>query len=214
MINEILLKRAQKLIQKDPALHGFKKPDRDELISLSSAILGKAPCKGCPSEQAEIFIELRTLINNLTPKNQNPMKNESGKFTIAANVTVHDQGRGKVFTENNITDEDALDLLSRNPRSIGQFKNYPKDWKAQAAEYAAGKSAAAAKAKAAKIKAAEALESGKPAKPAAKPAAPAKPAKAPAGKASKAPAGKVAPAKPAPPGPDADDATDTGGKEE
>lgn len=211
MINDLLLKRAQKLIQRDPGLHGFKKADRDELISLSSAILGKAPCKGCPSDQAEIFIELRNLINNLTPKNQNQMKNESGKFTIAPNVHVHDQGRGKVFTDISITDEDALDLLSRNPRSIGQFKSYPKDWKAQAAEYAAGKDAAkAAKAKA-KAKAAD-QDAGKA--PVGKPLSKAAAA---ADKVAKKTAGKAPAGKPLPPGPDADDAgsdADAGGKEE
>lgn len=199
MINDLLLKRAEKLIQKDPSLHGFKAGDRDELIALSSAMLGKTPCKGCPGEQHEIFIELRSLVNKLIPNpNSNQMKNENSKFSIAAGVTLHDLGRGKVFTETNLTDEDAMDLLSRNPRAIGQFKSYPKNWKDLVSDFADEKEAEKkAKAKA-KAKAGEELaasKAGKPGKPAAaKPAADKKGT----GKAAKPAANKPTPP-PAPP---------------
>ena len=179
-MNKQLLARANKLIERNPALYGFRRGDVDELIALSSAILGKSVCRGCPGEHVEIFNELRTLINNqLNPKSETLMKNEeevgTGMFILPEGRVLHDMVRGKAFTNDNLTDDEALDLLSRNPRAIRQFKKAPKDWEAKVKDYESRKPRP--------VKKVEPAEDGKGGKPkaggkssgAAKPGKPGKP---------------------------------------
>lgn len=136
MINETLLNRAKKLIDKRADLHGFRAGDVSELIALSGAILEKTPCRGCPDEQMKIYLELREFIyqsNNTNPQNQKTMS----KFSIRDGVVVHDMATGRVFSIKNVkeSENEILELLHRSPRSINQFNDYPDNWKQLAADW-------------------------------------------------------------------------------
>mgnify|MGYP000900542713 CR=1 FL=1 len=180
MINDQLLQRAINLVERDPSLYGWKKGDNEELNALGEAILEKSACRGCPGAKAELFNELRTFVQNLM-LNSNTNQMEKSNFTLPEGSVLHDMAKGKVFPNDNLTDVEVLDLLSRNPRSIKQFKNAPKDWEKQVKDYVASKEASKKPA----VKAKEETVKTPPAKPEKtakpegdKPKGPAKPAKA------------------------------------
>lgn len=56
----------------------------------------------------------------------------NGKFKFKKDVVIMLHGLNDTLTEHNLTDEKAVDLLSKYPGHIGSFEEFPKDWKALA----------------------------------------------------------------------------------
>ncbi|MFV0377764.1 MAG: hypothetical protein ACK5JD_10750 [Mangrovibacterium sp.] len=62
----------------------------------------------------------------------------SSNFKLEKGVTIPIFGTSEVYSAENITDEAALKILSRNPNARKLFKSLPKDWEEQVEAYKLG----------------------------------------------------------------------------
>lgn len=60
------------------------------------------------------------------------MSTKNCQFKLAPGKVISLHGLAHVYTNANLTDDAALDILKRAPRVIGWFTEYPPDWEQQA----------------------------------------------------------------------------------
>jgi len=75
-------------------------------------------CSSCPKKYPEYLRKLKNF----------SMKKEDKQFQLAKAVTIPIFGTSEVYSDENITDEAALKILSRNPKAIKLFKKFPEKW--------------------------------------------------------------------------------------
>jgi hypothetical protein len=72
-------------------------------------------------------------INNSTNEKIHQIQNKMNqKFKFKKDTVIMLHGMNETLTEHNLTDEKAVELLSKYPSHIGSFEEFPKDWKALA----------------------------------------------------------------------------------
>ena len=65
-------------------------------------------------------------------------ENKEGLFKLEKAVTIPIFGTSEVYSDENITDEAALKILSRNPNAIKLFKKKPENWEELVEAYKKG----------------------------------------------------------------------------
>ena len=90
-----------------------------QMLALYSQVFDE-PCSGCPKKYPVYLKRLK----------QFQMKKEKKEslFQLAKAVTIPIFGTSEVYSDENITDEAALKILSRNPNAIKLFKKKPENW--------------------------------------------------------------------------------------
>ncbi|MFC5046297.1 hypothetical protein ACFSTE_13325 [Aquimarina hainanensis] len=79
-------------------------------------------CSSCPNN-IPIYIETLKKINRM----QDTKEKKAGEFQLKKGVIIPIKGTSKAYSEHNITDEIALNLLKENPNRISLFSKTPED---------------------------------------------------------------------------------------
>jgi spore cortex formation protein SpoVR/YcgB (stage V sporulation) len=100
-----------------------------QMLKLYADTFNKEPCGGCPKSFSRYLRELR---------NQIMAKEEKRAFLFKKDVMFPIMGTSESYSNENLTDEIALKILSKNPNAIQIFEKFPKDWKEQVETYKIG----------------------------------------------------------------------------
>lgn len=101
----------------------FGTPYLSHIFRLHLKLFGQT-CEGCPGKLAGYIQRIKNF--NTTKKMENS-KNNKGKFQLESGVIIPIRGTSDVISENNITDEKALELLIENPNRKSLFKKLPEN---------------------------------------------------------------------------------------
>lgn len=93
---------------------------------------GKQLQENCGNCYAKIYLYFLNKSNNL---NQPITMETNKKFRIKEGKRIMLHGMSEVYTNANITDEAAMQILHRSPKAIQLFSDYPNDWRERAAAH-------------------------------------------------------------------------------
>lgn len=92
---------------------------------------GEDICNACPSTIASI-IESLSLTSNLTRMST---ETATQAFRLKDGIRLEIAGDPTVYTNANLTDESAVEILARVPGCLSRFQTVPDDWKDRVAKY-------------------------------------------------------------------------------
>lgn len=135
---EKIVKEFSEIAEVDPSKTNlqFGRKDKDLIRSVYKEIFGKVDFlrTNCRSCYVDAYIVLRKwLRENDLLKQSYQLKTKTmaeKQFTIKEGKRIMLFGVGTVYTNKNITDEKARELLSKYPKLISVFERYPSDWNA------------------------------------------------------------------------------------
>ena len=93
-----------------------------QFVNTYKQIFGTTPCITCKGRLEQSVTQLKNALTN------NPGLMEEKKFVIKDNTVISTFGTSLSYTNANITDESAIEILRRNPKTIKWFKTFPDDW--------------------------------------------------------------------------------------
>lgn len=85
-------------------------------------------CASCPSKVEGYINKMKR--KYLTEKIEVMAVDQ--KFVLKNGVVIPIHGTSMSYSQSNITDEIAIEILKGNPNAIGLFEKYPSDWKVKA----------------------------------------------------------------------------------
>lgn len=88
----------------------------------------KEDCGGCFAKIYAFFLNKSKQIQNQTTMEKLNFRIKDGK-----RIALH--GMATVYTNANLTNDAALDILSRAPKAIDMFSDYPGNWREMAQQY-------------------------------------------------------------------------------
>lgn len=97
-------------------------PYLKHIFKLYQDLFGKA-CQGCAGEIPGYIQKIK----NYNPKTMETQKNPNQKFFLKSGVIIPIAGTSKAYSEHNITDEVALQLLAENPERKVLFRVVPEN---------------------------------------------------------------------------------------
>ena len=100
-----------------------------QMLALYTETFGE-PCTGCPKKYPIYLKRLKQF--------QMKKEKKEGLFQLEKAVTIPIFGTSEVYSDENITDEAALKILSRNPNAINLFKKKPENWEELVEAYKKG----------------------------------------------------------------------------
>lgn len=102
-----------------------------QMLKYYSQIFGQT-CFSCSKRFPEYLKKLRIHIM------KKDIQKTNSNFKLEKGVTIPIFGTSEVYSAENLTDEAALKILSRNPNARRLFKSVPKDWEEQVEAYKLG----------------------------------------------------------------------------
>lgn len=102
-----------------------------QMLSHYSLVYGQT-CFSCSKRFPEYLKQLRNHI--MVKDNQKP----ASAYALEAGVTIPIFGTSEAYSAENMTDEAALKILSRNPNAAKLFSSLPENWEEQVEAYKLG----------------------------------------------------------------------------